>query len=594
MKIRDKKDSLTKYLKKLGSNGIGIINNRSIKTKLIAGFLIISIFVGVIGLLGTSNMRKINKSAEMMYSYNLQNIDDLHMLKSTLQKITIMLQYMAGEDSVSRKEEYVQQVKDITVSYREIMDRFESRDMAEDVELIWEGLKGDVEYYESRREKILDKVGESAASITVSVRALSDFTNEMFERIDQLILINQDMAREQANDNNIAYKLVSFTMNIIFIGSFAVAIVLGIFLSFGISGAVKKGLEFAEALGNGDLRFEMIESKSNDEMGKLMRALKEAQEKIKSTIIKISSESQDVSASSEELSATIEEISSTFETISNNTLNIVNDIQEINAATEELTATIQEVNSGVTQLASSSSDGNAESAKIKERAEKIKIQGQESKRVADNLLNEKEQAILNAIEEGKIVNEISIIAESIASIASQTNLLALNAAIEAARAGEAGKGFAVVADEIRKLAEQSDAYVADIQKVVGDVGSAFTHLSINAQDILDFVGGNVRKDYDLLIDTGINYEKDAVFVNNLSQETAAMAEELNASIEEISSVIQNVAGSMNSASANSDEVMMGMKETVTALEQIAAAADHQAATAEQLNGLIHLFKIKED
>ena len=176
-----------------------------------------------------------------------------------------------------------------------------------------------------------------------------------------------------------------------------------------------------------------------------------------------------------------------------------------------MTVTIQEVNSGVTQLASSSSDGNAESAKIKERAEKIKIQGQESKRVADNLLNEKEQAILNAIEEGKVVNEISIIAESIASIASQTNLLALNAAIEAARAGEAGKGFAVVADEIRKLAEQSNAYVADIQKVVGEVGSSFNNLSNNSKETLKFINERVTKDYDLLIDTGINYEKDAVF-----------------------------------------------------------------------------------
>ncbi|OZV11721.1 chemotaxis protein, partial [Tissierella sp. P1] len=136
-----------------------------------------------------------------------------------------------------------------------------------------------------------------------------------------------------------------------------------------------------------------------------------------------------------------------------------------------------------------------------------------------------------------------------------------------------------------------NAYVADIQKVVGEVGSSFNNLSNNSKETLKFINERVTKDYDLLIDTGINYEKDAVFVNNLSQETAAMAEELNASTEEISSVIQNVAGSMNNASANSDEVMSGMKETVTALEQIAAAAESQAATAEKLNSLIQLFKI---
>lgn len=53
-----------------------------------------------------------------------------------------------------------------------------------------------------------------------------------------------------------------------------------------------------------------------------------------------------------------------------------------------------------------------------------------------------------AIQQTKIIGEITTVSASIEEIASQTNLLALNASIEAARAGESGKGFAVVAEEV--------------------------------------------------------------------------------------------------------------------------------------------------
>lgn len=108
-------------------------------------------------------------------------------------------------------------------------------------------------------------------------------------------------------------------------------------------------------------------------------------------------------------------------------------------------------------------------------------------------------------------NDTSEILEFIKGIATQTNLLGLNAAIEAARAGESGRGFAVVAGQVRKLSDQSQEAVKNIEKILDEMNN-----SVN--EINNTIGS----------------------VGAISEEQAASTEEILSRIETLNETIKNL------------------------------------------------------
>ncbi len=199
--------------------------------------------------------------------------------------------------------------------------------------------------------------------------------------------------------------------------------------------------------------------------------------------------------------------------------------------------------------------------------------------------------MLKAIEDGKVVNNIKVMADTIASISEQTNLLALNAAIEAARAGEQGKGFAVVAEEVRKLAEQSSQAVANIQETIVNVQNAFDNLSNNGNEILLFVNENVNPKFKEFGNMGNSYYTDSDFVSKMSEEIASMSEELTATAGQVTEAVRGMSETTQKSSENIERIKISVDETSKAIEQIATTAQSQAEFALNLNDIVNKFKI---
>ncbi|AGF59222.1 methyl-accepting chemotaxis protein [Clostridium saccharoperbutylacetonicum] len=381
------------------------------------------------------------------------------------------------------------------------------------------------------------------------------------------------------------------------VSSLIILLLFGIVVYLYISNTISKPLLRAVGhfglLAEGNFTIELSEKslKRKDEIGDLAKGIERMRKELTILIKKIMENSQDMSASSEELFATMEEFTAMEHNIDNGIKNINFGIQETSAASEEICASIEEVDSSINVLTNKAVEGSNNANVTKIRIEEMQDKSLESLKEIETLFSEKEEKIMKAIKEGEVVENIRVMADTIADISEQTNLLALNAAIEAARAGEQGKGFSVVAEEVRQLAEQSSEAVESIKNTILQVQTAFNNLSNNSNEVLLFIKERLNPKFEEMIQVGKENYMDVEFVSKMSYEIAEMSKEILATMDQVSRAVESMANTAQKSSQETDGIMNNITETSKAIDEITLTAQSQSQLSQDLNEMIQKFKI---
>ena len=298
------------------------------------------------------------------------------------------------------------------------------------------------------------------------------------------------------------------------VGAFLIGALVFYLFSRSITVPLKKGVDFAGRVAEGDLSARM-EAHGRDEVGILVEALSGMVERLSSIVADVRGASDNVAQGSGQLSSGAQGLS--------------RGATEQAAAGEEVSSSMQQMGANIRQ----NTDNAMETEKIAMKAAEDAREG--GKAVA---------ATVQAMKE--IAGKTGIIEE----IARQTNLLALNAAIEAARAGEQGKGFAVVASEVRKLAERSQKAAGEI----GELSKKSVQVAEGAGELLARIVPDIRKTAELVQEIaaasgeqngGVEQINKALMqLDRVIQQNAASAEELAGTAEEMNGQAEQMQSTM--------------------------------------------------
>jgi methyl-accepting chemotaxis protein len=325
------------------------------------------------------------------------------------------------------------------------------------------------------------------------------------------------------------------------------AIVVGLFSAKQITGPLRKIMNVAESIKNGNLMCGEIAHSSKDEFGALTNSINKMQNSLCELV-------NNITTSTDYLSKTSDQSTELMHKMHDNLNNTNLEMAAAASAAEELSSStvniIESVQVGIREV-------QAAKDKVLEGNSGLQTSIRQVSSVANNL-----SGVADSLNELKTASQgITNIVSIIVDIAEQTNLLALNAAIEAARAGEAGRGFAVVADEVRKLAEKTSTSTQEISTMVATIQN-------NVQGVVDVVHNGIEEvesSSEAITHVGENFEE----VVSQMESAAEAVEPILTIIEQQSEAISNITLTVTNVSEASEESKMIVEEVNAFSEKLA-------------------------
>ena len=481
----------------------------SMRLGILVGFM--SLLLAAVGGFGLVTLKQMETELQHLYTQRMLPIEDAtSQQKNVIQNRVYLLEAMMHGNESEARAKYLDRINETINEYSTWKEKIKNITDPEQRKLFEAYKDARANFGSTTVLPIMDAIKSGDLEVAFMTEELSGQEFKPVEAaVNKLVAFqttraHKDIKAAIAKNERYGYFVIAAIASGLLLSILSALVIIR-----GITRPLKAAVSLSESISAGDLS-QTIVADSNDEVGRMVRAIANMNDKLREIVAQVSESVANVESGARQI----------------NDGNLA-----LSQRTEEQASSLEETSSSMESL-TETMFRNAEFAReASSLANVVRNEAGDGGEVVD-------RAIAAMGEINKSSGKISEIITTIDGIAFQTNLLALNAAVEAARAGEQGRGFAVVANEVRSLAQRSadaakeikELIQASVDKVkagtvlVDESGKTLMGIITGIEKVADVVGEIDRANQEQ--SSGISQINSAITsMDDMTQSNAAMLEE---------------------------------------------------------------------
>lgn len=542
--------------------------NLKISRKLITGFFIVAVLGVVVGVVGIINMINMNNSRQDTYDHSTLGLKYAYKAEADFMALgKSMSGYQINADDATKKEQYIKQIQNYKDAIQTDLDSYSSTVSDDQDRKEFEAVQTDYAAYLDIINENLSSINYGGTSDTVlnnmaKAATVAQTASDAFENLAEY---NDLLAQKDIESSKTSATWAMAVMIAVVVISFAIALLLGLYISNIISKPLQKFAAFGELLAVGDIDASKVLNKKDlelkyrkDEIGTLAlsfnRVMASTTEQARQTEAIAEGDLTTAVTVRSEFDVMGKALSNLVDKFHALAMSIVSSAEQVDVSAKQVAGASTALSQGATEQASSVEELSASMAEITAQTTQNAQNAQKTNELTKTIKtdadagNSRMEEMLRSMDDINTSSDsIKKIIKVIEDIAFQTNILSLNAAVEAARAGEHGRGFAVVAEEVRNLAGKS---------------------------------AQAAKETTTLIETSIQKVSAGTSIAN---ETAAALVKIADGISQASELVGAIATASDEQTAALEQVNQGIMQVSQVVQNNAAAAEESAAASEELS-----------